>query len=343
MASAFFRSSIRIFEVLGGAAVASGWFVDPYGRHEARWISAGTPTALVRDGDVEHHDPPPEQPRSFSSMSAPAPSSDPRSGSDLRRADDANRQSLPDDEQYQTMAFDTLMRPVRFPVPGMEQDYDTPAASRRHVQGFFVLVLGVAMIIAGYSLAQKLPYPTQHSFLPTQTELDVLRTGGTADPQDCSDSARTSASDDGDGTAVVPAEADTQFTVYPHTVVMLNGGGSYTPEISASAPACQLDVDYGATGYYLERPGKMTVYFIGANNHVSVVSIVITGAAPPSSAPWDALMFLGVLVCALALFLLYRRRSDQQPGDDLRRADDGGRHRGSKAQAAERATMANSR
>ena len=30
-----------------------GWYTDPYGRHEARWMSAGTPTRLVRDGEVE--------------------------------------------------------------------------------------------------------------------------------------------------------------------------------------------------------------------------------------------------------------------------------------------------
>lgn len=338
-----FRSTIRAFEVLGGVAVASGWFADPYGRHEARWISAGTPTALVRDGNVEHQDLPPEQPHTFSSMSAPAPSSDPRSGSDLRRADDANRQPLPDDERYKTMASDTLMRPVLFPVPGMEQDYDTPAASRRRTQGFFVLVFGVAMIMAGYFLAQRVPDPAQRSFVPSQTELNVLRTGGTADPPDCSGSARASAPDAGDGTAVVPTDAGTQFTVYPRSVVTLNGG-RYTSEISASAPApaCLLDVDYGAPGYYLERPGKMTVYFIGANNHVSVVSIVITGAAPPSSAPWDALMVLGLLVSAFALFLLYRRLSDHQPGDDLRRADDGGRQGVHSAQGAERAAMAGS-
>lgn len=35
-----------------------GWQVDPFGRHAERWISAGTATALVRDGDREGHDPP---------------------------------------------------------------------------------------------------------------------------------------------------------------------------------------------------------------------------------------------------------------------------------------------
>lgn len=41
-----------------------GWFTDPFGRHEARWLSDGTPTSLVRDGDVEGHDDPPDEPPS---------------------------------------------------------------------------------------------------------------------------------------------------------------------------------------------------------------------------------------------------------------------------------------
>jgi hypothetical protein len=37
-----------------------GWYVDPFGHHEARWISDGSPTALVRDGQIESKDPPPD-------------------------------------------------------------------------------------------------------------------------------------------------------------------------------------------------------------------------------------------------------------------------------------------
>ena len=39
---------------------AEGCYIGPYRVHEARWFSAGTPTALVRDGGVEGHDPPPD-------------------------------------------------------------------------------------------------------------------------------------------------------------------------------------------------------------------------------------------------------------------------------------------
>jgi hypothetical protein len=38
-----------------------GWFTDPFGRHEARWLSFGKPTKLVRDGEVEGYDEPPDE------------------------------------------------------------------------------------------------------------------------------------------------------------------------------------------------------------------------------------------------------------------------------------------
>jgi hypothetical protein len=66
---------------------AEGWYRDPFGRNEGRWFSEGTPTALVRDGSVEVHDPPPDEP-------VPGPlvelgSSTLTDGSDLLRADHA--------------------------------------------------------------------------------------------------------------------------------------------------------------------------------------------------------------------------------------------------------------
>jgi hypothetical protein len=43
-------------------ASATGWHQDPYGRNDSRWISAGRPTRLVRDGDVTSNDDPPAEP-----------------------------------------------------------------------------------------------------------------------------------------------------------------------------------------------------------------------------------------------------------------------------------------
>jgi hypothetical protein len=64
-----------------------GWYKDPYGRHESRWISDGTPTALVRDAGVESQDPPPDEPITVG-MERVAEATDVGS-SDLKRADDA--------------------------------------------------------------------------------------------------------------------------------------------------------------------------------------------------------------------------------------------------------------
>ena len=66
-----------------------GWYTDPYGLHEARWMSQGVPTPLVRDGDVESHDPPPGGPFKV----APIRLEDGGTASDARRADDAQRES----------------------------------------------------------------------------------------------------------------------------------------------------------------------------------------------------------------------------------------------------------
>ena len=39
-----------------------GWYKDPWGLHEERWFSDGTPTKLVRDGGQTSHDDPPSEP-----------------------------------------------------------------------------------------------------------------------------------------------------------------------------------------------------------------------------------------------------------------------------------------
>ena len=64
-----------------------GWYTDAYGRHEARWMSAGSPTKLVRDGGVESYDDPPdEEPSQPATMIVEDP---PPGADDLRRADEA--------------------------------------------------------------------------------------------------------------------------------------------------------------------------------------------------------------------------------------------------------------
>jgi hypothetical protein len=64
-----------------------GWYTDPYERHEARWMSQGTPTALVKDGKTEGSDPVVDQPFKVAPVRIEAEG--PGDGSDQRRADDA--------------------------------------------------------------------------------------------------------------------------------------------------------------------------------------------------------------------------------------------------------------
>ena len=74
---------------------AEGWYTDPYGRHDARWMSAGEPTKLVRDGRSESYDDPPDdEPSQVATriVKEPPPGTD-----DLRRADEAETEPLPTD------------------------------------------------------------------------------------------------------------------------------------------------------------------------------------------------------------------------------------------------------
>jgi len=86
-----------------------GWFTDPYGIHEARWLSQGTPTKLVRDGGVEGYDDPPEEPPTREPKRIEPQSGDPRSG-DLRRADDAERGEPYDPKKAYRAAQDAYNR-----------------------------------------------------------------------------------------------------------------------------------------------------------------------------------------------------------------------------------------
>ena len=80
---------------------AEGWYVDPYGVHDARSLSDGKPTALVRDGNVEAHDPPPDAPypgdlRELDEDTASG-------GEDLLRSDDAERTSFDPDAMEESV------------------------------------------------------------------------------------------------------------------------------------------------------------------------------------------------------------------------------------------------
>ncbi|MGA8727083.1 MAG: hypothetical protein WB565_18775 [Acidimicrobiales bacterium] len=85
-------------------ASAEGWYKDPYGEHEARWFSNGTPTSLVRDGSVESRHEPPE--RSVDGPLERVEPSQTRTGGDLRRADDAEAEYQSDYKDKASEAMD---------------------------------------------------------------------------------------------------------------------------------------------------------------------------------------------------------------------------------------------
>ena len=64
-----------------------GWYTDPFGLHEARWISDGRPTKLVRDAGVDSFDEPPDEAPVREAARVEHPEAQ-RAG-DLRRADSA--------------------------------------------------------------------------------------------------------------------------------------------------------------------------------------------------------------------------------------------------------------
>jgi hypothetical protein len=71
-----------------------GWYRDPFGLHDARWISDGVPTDLVRDDGVESRDEAPGV--LFPEMLVEADDMSRRAGDgDVRRADDGANGSEP--------------------------------------------------------------------------------------------------------------------------------------------------------------------------------------------------------------------------------------------------------
>jgi hypothetical protein len=68
-----------------------GWFLDPYGAHDHRWFSAGSPTKLVRDHGIESYDPPPDG--AVHGPLVPVPEHRAPAADTFKRADDAERRS----------------------------------------------------------------------------------------------------------------------------------------------------------------------------------------------------------------------------------------------------------
>ncbi len=84
-----------------------GWYTDPYARHEARWISDGESTKLVRDGDLKSYDDPPAGTPVAVPVRLEADPTTP-SGQDLLRADSAEQGDSYDASKANMAALDTF-------------------------------------------------------------------------------------------------------------------------------------------------------------------------------------------------------------------------------------------
>jgi hypothetical protein len=84
---------------------AQGWYIDPFGVHQHRWISQDRPSDLVRDDGVESKDPPPDAAPTLPYVKVVA---DPRSMSnrDTFRADGNKGANSPDLGDYGVAAMD---------------------------------------------------------------------------------------------------------------------------------------------------------------------------------------------------------------------------------------------
>jgi hypothetical protein len=89
-------------------ASAEGWYTDPWDLHEARWFSAGRPTALVRDADSESHDQPPDRP--YSHGPEPFEGHEATGPGELRRADDADDTWYYDHDRAQEAVWEQFGR-----------------------------------------------------------------------------------------------------------------------------------------------------------------------------------------------------------------------------------------
>lgn len=105
-----------------------GWFTDPYGRHELRWLSDGRATKLVRDGETTSYDDPPPGPWAERPQRAEVDADAGAGGRDLVRADAAEADYEPYDPQKARWAvYDQLAAQP----PSAFDD----AASERHPDG----------------------------------------------------------------------------------------------------------------------------------------------------------------------------------------------------------------
>ncbi len=301
----------------------NGWYVDPFGRHEARYFSAGKATPLVRDRGHESQDPPPSGPVSVADL-RPAQFHDDGEipervfhGQNFESrwggsAGYGRRDPLPDENWVSRLVLPMYLgvSPSRFQEPGYLSRF-IPLLTKRWI----FLIVGLA---AGALLALPAQAVPPHRFTPTPAQRDVLTRGGAGLAPACAGGAPT-----GTPLPVSISDADMDFTVYRHGVVeVTDTTGEGQPELSSHAPLCRIDSmndgddtgDGSVVDYVATPSGRATFFFITPDAPVSVVDVTVTAASPPSGLARLITFVLVLLLVACVVIIVVaevslRRRS----------------------------------
>ncbi len=139
-----------------------GWYTDPWGLHDARWISQGVPSKLVRDGDLESYDEPPGSPPAHAWVPIEPPPGT-VTAADTLRADAAAAEATPSlaelNRRAGSTAFTTAAHPwfiarswtrssAANPTPGLPATPYSPARRVALIGGG--VVAGLMLLVPTY-------------------------------------------------------------------------------------------------------------------------------------------------------------------------------------------------
>jgi hypothetical protein len=277
--------------------VASGWFKDPYGRHEARWMSAGTPTSLVRNGDVEQTDPPPSGGATF----VPTDRADSRVGSPAPRSG------------TRRWAVVLLGLGVLGIAAGFFLLYSAQSSSPT-TQTFTPTPAEIAAVHVGAAS----PSDCSQAVTSLASNPKFVFTVGPS-------TVNTQFTVPRQSMVVVVSNANESADI-PGSDLFCQYSAQY---------ATPSDGYAGEASLFLERPGVITVYYVSHGVHV--VRIVVTSSIASSGSTVLGWLLVALGVIAIVAGIVFYRLSSDKPPEDLRRADDGGKTPGFDAQAAQRA------
>lgn len=138
-----------------------GWYTDPWDLHDARWISQGVPSKLVRDGNLESYDEPPGSPPAHAWVQIEPPPGT-VSAADTLRADAATAEATPSLAELNRRAGSTAFTTAAHPW-FIARAWTRPSAAdptRALPEKPFSPARRVALIAGGVVAGLMLLFPT---------------------------------------------------------------------------------------------------------------------------------------------------------------------------------------